>query len=330
MTWLSTPGEGGLCSAALRSGVPWGKRLASWLSLVAALGSAFVAVSVSGCKPTPAPAFGSGLTRVPASVGVHRQERQMFERLNRDRRAKGLSPLRFDERLSEVARHHSADMRDHGFFEHESPRTGGVDERLDAAGYVFLTARENLSEAPDVERSQDGLLASPPHYANIMASDITHVGIGIVEGGVVDPRNITTTQVFARPAELQTPERATSQTLERIDRERRALQRSPARRNARLMELASKHLQDLDEQGSQGSVERAGQGVVQALEGAKHEGNVMISVQVVPSAEQVALPAALLEASRCEVGLAMRRVKGERGRPSLQLLLLVEASSPQR
>ena len=117
----------------------------------------------------------------------------MFERLNRDRARKGRAPLHWDPRLSEVARHHSADMRDHGFFEHESPSTGSVDNRLDAAGYPFLTARENLSEAPDVEQSEDALLESPHHYENIMAEDVTHVGVGIVGGGVRDPRNITVT-----------------------------------------------------------------------------------------------------------------------------------------
>lgn len=313
-----------VAAAGGRGGALWRGHLARR----AALGLAFVLASA--CKPTPTPAFGSGLTPVPASTQVHRLERVMFERLNEDRRGKGLPALRFDERLSEVARHHSADMRDHGFFEHESPRTGGVDNRLDAAGYVFLTARENLSEAPDVERSQDGLLASPPHYANIMSSDVTHVGIGIVEGGVVDPRNLTVTQVFARPAEVETPERARSHALERLDRERRARKRAPARRDARLMGLATKHLADLDEQGSQSSVEAAGQAVVTALEGDKHEGSVLISVQVVPSAEQVAFPAALLDAPSCAVGLALRRVRGEHGRPALQLLLLVEAGGSPR
>ena len=133
--------------------------------------------------------------RAAASIG---QERGMFERLNRDRKAQGCRALRFDERLSDVARHHSADMRDHRFFEHESPRTGGVDNRLDAAGYLLPTARENLSEAPDIERSQDGLLKARPHHENIMSEDVTHVGIGIVEGGVVDPRNVAVTQVLAR------------------------------------------------------------------------------------------------------------------------------------
>lgn len=274
------------------------------------------------CKPAPAPQFGSGLAPVPASGGVQRLERAMVERLNRDRKAKGLPPLRFDERLSEIARHHSADMRDHRFFEHESPRTGNVDNRLDAAGYAFLSARENLSEAPDIERSQDGLLKSPPHYANIMSTDVTHVGVGIVEGGVVEPRNLTVTQVFARPAQNEAPARAARRALERLDRDRGDRRRPPAKRDARLMRLAEQHLADLDERASPESVERAGQAVVKALEGQREAGSVMISAQVVAASDHVGFPDTLLEASRCDVGLAMRRVKGERGRPALQVLLL--------
>ena len=47
-----------------------------------------------------------------------------------------------------------------------------------------------------------------------------------------------------------------------------------------------------------------------------------ITGPVVPGSEQVAFPSALVEARKCGVGLAMRRVSGERGRPALQLLLL--------
>jgi uncharacterized protein YkwD len=254
----------------------------------------------------------------------------MFERLNRDRKAQRLPPLRFDERLSDVARHHSADMRDHHFFEHESPRTGGVDNRLDAAGYLFQTARENLSEAPDVERSQDGLLKSPPHHENIMSEDVTHVGIGIVEGGVVDPRNITVTQVFARPAENEAPAAAQSRTLARLDGERAAKRRPPVNRDARLMQLATKHLPDLDERASPATVELAGQGIVEALEKRNEAGSVMVSAQVVPSSAQVAFPDAVLAAPKCDVGIAMRRVHAEHGRPALQVLLLVRDGSAKR
>lgn len=250
----------------------------------------------------------------------------MVERLNRDRAAKGLGPLRFDPQLSEVARHHSADMRDHAFFEHDSPRTGSLDNRLDAAGYAFLTARENLSEAPDIDMSQDGLLDSPPHYANIMADDVTHVGIGIVRGGVQDPQNLTVTQVFARPLTIESSERARGQILGRLTSERAASRRPPAKKDVRLMQLAERHLETLDEQGSPASVERAGRGIVEALDG-KHAATLLISTQRVPSSEQVVFPEQLREAATCSVGLAVRRVRGEKGRPALQVLLLVQEAA---
>jgi uncharacterized protein YkwD len=296
--------------------------------LVAGLACTVLASLVGvACRPAPAPAFGSGLARVPASRAVSQQEADMIARLNRDRKARDLPPLRPDERLSDIARHHSADMRDHHFFEHESPHTGKVDNRLDAAGYPFVTVRENLSEAPDIETGEDGLLHSPPHYANITASDVTHIGIGIVEGGVVDPRNLTITQVFARPAEDEPPERAERRTLERINGERRQRGRAPVKRDPLLMQLAEKHLAELDAQGSSASVNAAGEAIVKALAG--QQGAVLISAQVVPGSEQVALPSSLLDAPRCALGLALRRTSVEHGRPALQLLLLVRDVASQ-
>ena len=298
-----------------------GSAIVPWLLLASAMGIA--------CTPPLAPAFGSGLAHVAASGAAGRDERAMFERLNRDRVANGRARLEWDPRLSDVARHHSADMRDHRFFEHESPRTGSVDNRLDAAAYPFLTARENLSEAPDVEQSEDGLLESPHHHENIMAEDITHVGIGIVEGGVRDPRNITVTQVFAQPVKAETPERALGGLLRRLDAERAASRRPPARRDARLMQLAAQQLAELDQMGSPQSVEQASRAIVAALDG-RQAGSALLSVQLVPSSGKVAFPDVLLGAPTCSVGVAVRAVKAKQGRPALQVLLLVEQTNPKR
>lgn len=252
----------------------------------------------------------------------------MVQRLNRDRKAQGLPALELDERLSEIARHHSADMRDGHFFAHESPHTGSVDNRLDAAGYAFVTVRENLSEAPDIERGEDGLLDSPPHYANIMSKDVTRIGIGIVEGGVVDPRNLTITQVFARPAETETPARAVRLSLQRLDRERAARGHAPARRDPRLTQLAEQHVPEIEPERGSESVDAASKKIVQALAG--QGTSLLITAQLVPSSEQVAFPDALLDAARCSVGLAMQRTTGEHGRPALKLLLLVRDDGAQR
>ena len=88
-------------------------------------------------------------------------------------------------------------------FHMNHPRFGLLEARLHRAGYLFRTARENLAEAPTVDESEEGLLKSPHHYENLMAKDITHIGIGIVQGGVQDPHNLTVTQIFSTPGKLE-------------------------------------------------------------------------------------------------------------------------------
>src|SRR5690606_6457307 len=69
---------------------------------VTAAAACWLALACAGCAPSAAPvAFGSGLPQVAASETIHRQEREMFALLNQDRRAEGLPPLAYDERLAD-------------------------------------------------------------------------------------------------------------------------------------------------------------------------------------------------------------------------------------
>ncbi len=158
---------------------------------------ALIATPILACGGVDPAGFGEGVPKTEASPTVLVMERDMFERLNRDRAAGGLPPLAYDDDLAAIGRAHSDDMRGHHFFAHESPTTGTLENRLDRAGYVAVVGRENLAEANDVPTAQAGLMKSPGHHANIMSSDVTRIGIGIVKGGVLDPENYLFTQVFA-------------------------------------------------------------------------------------------------------------------------------------
>ena len=69
--------------------------------------------------------------------------------------------------------------------------------------------RENLAVAESLPRAEQNLLDSPGHRANIMAPTVTRLGVGIVRGNHLgDSRGFTITQVFARPAQLQSPGQA--------------------------------------------------------------------------------------------------------------------------
>lgn len=121
-------------------------------------------------------------------------EEEMLELLNRERQAAGLQPLRLDEQLREVARAHSREMFEAGYFGHVSPRTGTVADRVRAAGGRFSRVGENLAYAPTVGMAHEGLMNSPGHRANILEPGFTRVGIGVVRSQL---RGRMFTQVFA-------------------------------------------------------------------------------------------------------------------------------------
>lgn len=111
-------------------------------------------------------------------------ERQMLELVNRERAAEGLSPLKIDPALTEVARRHSSDMFARGYFSHYTPEGKSPFDRMRESDLRFLIAGENLALAPSVAIAHAGLMNSPGHRANILRPQFGRVGIGIMDGGV--------------------------------------------------------------------------------------------------------------------------------------------------
>ena len=111
-------------------------------------------------------------------------EAAMLELVNGERTKRGLRPLRVDPRLTAVARAHSADMLERGYFSHVTPEGRTPSDRADAAGISYFVYGENLALSPDVPTAHDGLMNSPGHRANILAADYGHIGIGIQDAGI--------------------------------------------------------------------------------------------------------------------------------------------------
>lgn len=283
-----------------------------------------LALAVGACAQSRTE-YGRGLPDVAAAPGIQELEHEMGQRLNRDRAGQNLGALRYDERLANVARVHSADMRDHHFFEHESPNTGSLEDRLAAAGYLFLEARENLAEAPDVQQAQDRLLRSPEHHANIMATDITHVGVGIVRGGVREPRNLTITQVFARPGRAESPQAARQSMLEAVSAARQKQGLGKLASDARLDTLAAEHLADLPVPPTDSALQSVGAAISKQLQDEPLEGvrGVIVGSQLLPESSAFQVAPELLRPGTRHYGLGVSQVAGERGRPMLLVLVLI-------
>lgn len=249
----------------------------------------------------------------------------MFQLLNADRAAHKLPPLKYDERLADIGRAHSSDMRDHRFFDHVSPTFGNLANRVDRAGYGNLVARENLAEASDVARAEASLLASPHHFENIMATDITHVGIGLVPGGVKDPSNLTITQVFAKPSKAETATEAKSAVQAVIRRTRQEKNLPNAVPNARLTAYAEEHLRASLGDADDLDVKSIGTAIANVLAKQPIAGvkGVSVGSQVMVDSSQFQVPSALLREGPRPYGVAVGDARPRGMHPVLKVLVVV-------
>lgn len=285
---------------------------------------AVAALVLLGSCLAPQAKTGTAPARIAPGPGIHDMEREMFKRLNADRKERGLYPLIYDERLADVARGHSEDMREHRFFEHESPTKGTPDDRMIAAKIFFRTARENLADAFDVQSAEDGLLKSPKHYANITATDVTHVGIGIVEGGIVDPDNLLITQDFTLPVMPESVEAARAHIVRAVDEARKKQGLPPLAPGGPLNALAAEEIRGLPVSPGSDGLEEAGKSIRKNLR-AKHVRIKSLSLesQLLSQSDAFKVPPSLLEQEPRQYGLALRKVAGEKAEPLLLMLIVV-------
>ncbi|HYG39857.1 MAG TPA: CvpA family protein [Cytophagales bacterium] len=110
-------------------------------------------------------------------------EARMLELINQERAAEGLEPLKADVEMRAVARKHSVDMFNRGYFSHYTPEGSDPFDRMENEGVSFRTAGENLALAPTLSLAHSGLMKSPGHRANILQPKFKRVGIGIMDGG---------------------------------------------------------------------------------------------------------------------------------------------------
>lgn len=124
---------------------------------------------------------------------------------NADRASNHLSMVTSDPVLTEAAQASADDMASKGYFSHVTPDGKQPWYWLDAAGYQFSYAGQNLAvnftDSTDVETAW---MNSPTHRANIVKPEYTRVGIGVAHGMYKGKEATFVVQFFATPAEVAT------------------------------------------------------------------------------------------------------------------------------
>jgi uncharacterized protein YkwD len=120
-----------------------------------------------------------------AERGMTADEKLVFRLTNAERLERDLPPLQFDPLLMEVARRHSRDMAERGYFAHLAPppaEATPLDRYAKALGRkVSGVVGENIGRAdqPLMGKIHASLMGSPDHRANILDVEYTRVGVGI-------------------------------------------------------------------------------------------------------------------------------------------------------
>ena len=83
-----------------------------------------------------------------------------------------------------MARYKSQDMRDNGYFSHNSPTYGTPFQMLSAFGLSYRTAGENIAKGyASPQAVVNGWMNSSGHRANILNASYTQIGVGYVSRG---------------------------------------------------------------------------------------------------------------------------------------------------
>jgi len=149
---------------------------------------------------------------------INELENQMIDLVNKERMTRGLSSLLVSSKLCHIARLHSRVQLQHRNIFHESPVDGSDHaKRIESGGYLYKASAENVSTAPELLMSHNGLMNSPGHYKNIVG-DWEEIGIGIE----IDANGqLYVTQLFANPVKLVDTDIVLTQILDGLSQHRK-------------------------------------------------------------------------------------------------------------
>ena len=158
------------------------------------------ALSGGGAAPSPTPAAVAAaaaagtpggtiavdpLWKTGGFQGEKAMEDAIVRYVNALRKRLGLGTLLPDERLRTSARQHTLEMLSRGYYSHTSPVAAwsSVVKRACHAGFWDPFVSENIGMvagfADPAAALHDSWVKSPGHYANLVAANITHVGVGV-------------------------------------------------------------------------------------------------------------------------------------------------------
>lgn len=108
-------------------------------------------------------------------------EKEVFDLINAKRTAAGLSALKVDAELQNIARAKAEDMVKNNYFSHTSPTYGSPFDMMKSFGVSYKTAGENIAGNSSNTGAVNAWMNSEGHKANILNSSFNYTGVAVVK-----------------------------------------------------------------------------------------------------------------------------------------------------
>lgn len=112
--------------------------------------------------------------------GLTADEQEVFDLINAKRVEAGLSVLKIDSEVQNVARVKAQDMVDNNYFSHTSPTYGSPFDMMKSYGITYKAAGENIAGNSSNTGAVNAWMNSEGHKANILSNNYNYTGIGVV------------------------------------------------------------------------------------------------------------------------------------------------------
>jgi hypothetical protein len=250
-------------------------------------------------------------------------EDELLLLINQQRMRQGLQALILDNALTQIAREHSRDMAQQGFISHTQP-SGDIKTRMEKAGYLYEVVRENLASAQTISKAHTALIKSSPHKDNILAGDVTRIGIGIAQYQRTCGSQLYITEVFADPREEYQPEMVQTMLTNRVN-ELRHKGVGALESNRVLQEIASRSIQSITIPYKKEDLRSLAASSVSELQ--EHDraavSRIEVDVQLVHNPRNLRIPVLEREGQARMYGSAVRKITDSRNQTSFLVLTLI-------
>jgi uncharacterized protein YkwD len=121
-------------------------------------------------------------------------EQYLFQSINQERAAVGLTALAWSKPLTHAAQYHAVQMRAAGAISHQFGGEPDLAERASSTGTRFSRVSENVATSGSILEMHTALMNSPHHRENILDPKVNSIGISVVQSG----RQLWGVEDFAR------------------------------------------------------------------------------------------------------------------------------------